>query len=235
MARLAILVSASSIFLVATWLLVMANHNHEYVHRLDGPPNFTRDIDHGSPPPDGVLPPDAVKAVEATKLEIQQDLQAKRKRTVKGVTVDRKAVIEDVSLDDLRAPEGRMWIPAAIIGPLNPKALDPFFHVLVAYCQLDMAAYHETPWLFAMGTFHQRHSGCLTDPNLVKTYRLSSLAVSSHLEICNRSSAQADMLSKVYLAYIFRLHGLHSYGLFQVFCGVAPIDSVQSCASCVPG
>lgn len=103
----------------------------------------------------------------------------KRRTGPRGVAVDRKNIVETVELEDLRAPPGRLWIPAAVSGPINRAGDgDPLFNVLVAYCQLDMVAYHESPWLFAMGAFHQRTSGCLDDASLTRTYRLSSLMVS---------------------------------------------------------
>lgn len=105
---------------------------------------------------------------------------AKKKRVgARGITVDRKNIVETVEMEDLRAPPGRLWIPAALSGPINRNdGGDPLFNVLVAYCQLDMVAYHQSPWMFAMGAFHQRTSGCLDDPSLTRTYRLSSLKVS---------------------------------------------------------
>ena len=101
----------------------------------------------------------------------------KKKLTMRGVSVDRSNIVDPITMQDLEAPLGRLWIPAAITGPIEPNKVDPLANVLVAYCQLDMAAYHKSPWMFAMGTFHQRQSGCLDDKSLVRTFRFSSLKV----------------------------------------------------------
>lgn len=122
------------------------------------------------------LPKDAAKRITAAKVGLKH-LQVKRRRPTKGIMVDRKNITEIVTLEDLQAPEGRLWIPAAIVGPVNTGSSEPLYNVLVSYCQLDMKAYHETPWMFAMGTFHQRQSGCYDDKSLVRAYRLSALKV----------------------------------------------------------
>lgn len=191
MGRLAVVVSLSSALLVVVWLLVgsggstttngTANsaatkfpgdtlRKNSRITAAEGP-----DDEGGHPREEGRRLPSKV-----TKLQpVRHPPRAKKKRPIKGVQVDRRNVIEEVTMQDLEAPEGRLWIPAAILGPVRTTYVDPLHDVLVAYCQLDMKAYHETPWMFAMGTFHQRQSGCLSDEALVRTYRLSSLAVSS--------------------------------------------------------
>lgn len=171
MTRLALIVSGCSAFLVASWLVA---GNHEASLRKT-PVQAAPLRPHG----------DNIEH-EANKRDLNgpvRDFQAKKggprkKGPMRGVGVDRTNIREGVTLDDLQAPDGRLWIPAAISGPVDKQLADPLFNVLVAYCQLDMASYHETPWLFAMGTFHQRHSGCLDDNSLVRTYRLSDLVVS---------------------------------------------------------
>lgn len=196
MPRRAVLISGCSVFLVLSWALFAILHANgaqdspagvpapaleagnlsgsfdkvveakAAAAKLRGRVNFPGrsgpDVDKGVGKPDGPMSP------------------AKRKKMgMRGITVDRKNIVETVEMDDLRAPPGRLWIPAALSGPVNQNSPEgPLHSVLVAYCQLDMVAYHESPWLFAMGAFHQRTSGCLDDPSLTRTYRLSSLKVS---------------------------------------------------------
>ena len=170
MPRLTVLVSGCSVFLVAAWLLLVS-HDAGRTGRSHAPMQRPHAIER--------LPDYAVSGNR--ELFAQQGAvaaAAKKKQVAKGVTIDRSNVIESVTMEDLRAPEGRLWIPAAVAGPIDLKAPNPIFNVLVAYCQLDMVSYHESPWLFAMGTFHQRTSGCLDDKSLVRTFRLSSLKVS---------------------------------------------------------
>lgn len=172
MPRLTVLVSGCSVFLVAAWLL-LGNYETGRTDRSRAPRQRPRAIER--------LPDNAISGNR--ELFIQQQgaasaARAKKKQAPRGVTVDRSNIIETVTMEDLRAPEGRLWIPASVAGPIDLKAPNPIFNVLVAYCQLDMVSYHESPWLFAMGTFHQRTSGCLDDKSLVKTFRLSSLKVS---------------------------------------------------------
>lgn len=177
MRRISILVSGCSVLFLTGWLVVVATFKQtRLANETFSSPD--RLVDHGAPAPVRQLPEDVVGQIPAPKEVNFGDLKGKSKMRSRGVVVDRRTVIEDVTLDDLRAPEGRLWIPASMLGPVKPGSVDPFGDVLVAYCLLDMAAYHETPWLFAMGTFHQRQSGCVTDPSLVKTYRLSDLEVS---------------------------------------------------------
>lgn len=166
---------------VSIWALNVATFKHSTVSAKElRSMKRSKDINEGTPPPITIIPVNEVKEKKTLRVTPPEKAQLKGKRKPRGVTVNRRAIIENVTLEDLRAPEGRLWIPAAMVGPVNPDASDPFINVAVAYCQLDMTSYHETPWLFAMGTFHQLHSGCLSDPSLVKTYRLSSLAVSSY-------------------------------------------------------
>lgn len=174
MPRLALLLSGCSAFLVATWLVA---GNHEASLRATPVQQASLHSLHAG---------HNVANEEGANRDLNEPMRAfqadkgapKKKGPMKGVGVDRANIREDVTLDELQAPEGRMWIPAAIAGPIEHDAPKPLFNVLVAYCQLDMASYHDTPWLFAMGTFHQRHSGCLDDKSLVRTYRLSDLMVS---------------------------------------------------------
>lgn len=177
MPRLSVLVSGCSVLLVLAWLLLVTGRNVE--RENDNDPAMLRGREHtgnhnNSPSGEGVGLGIEVQAVGE---EASRQMQGKKKRPVKGVVVNRREIIEHVTLDDLRAPEGRLWIPAAMLGPLSPTSPDPLYNVLVAYCLLDMASYHAKPWLFAMGTFHQKQSGCLSDKTLVRTYRLSHLAV----------------------------------------------------------
>lgn len=172
MPRLAVLVPGCSVFLVTTWLLLV-NNEAGHTDRSRASMQRPRGIER--------LPENAVSGnrelfVQQGAMQVAQ--AAKKKQAARGVTVDRSNIIETVTMEDLRAPEGRLWIPASVSGPIDLKAPNPIFNVLVAYCQLDMVSYHESPWLFAMGTFHQRTSGCLDDKSLVRTFRLSSLKVS---------------------------------------------------------
>lgn len=176
MPRLPVLVSGCSVFIVATWLL-LGSHETGRTGRARAPVQRARAIER--------LPDNAISGNR--ELFAQQGAMAaaaKKRQAARGVTVDRSNIIETVTMADLRAPEGRLWIPAAVAGPIDLKAPNPIFNVLVAYCQLDMVSYHESPWLFAMGTFHQRTSGCLDDKSLVRTFRLSSLKVSSASLLC---------------------------------------------------
>lgn len=173
MTRLTVLVPGCSVFLVASWLLFVS-HEAGRTDRGRAPMQRPRAMER--------LPEYAVsgnRELFAQPGAMQVAQAAKKKQAARGVTVDRSNIIETVTMEDLRAPEGRLWIPAAVSGPIDLKAPNPIFNVLVAYCQLDMVSYHESPWLFAMGTFHQRTSGCLDDKSLVRTFRLSSLKVSS--------------------------------------------------------
>lgn len=166
MARLALLVSACSIVLLAGWLIVGNFGGNVGDEPGDLPPRNGGGV---SPKPQRNLfqPP------------IKKSMLPKKKQIMRGVMVDRSSIVETVSLQDLEAPPGRLWIPASVAGPIDKNKPEPLFNVLVAYCQLDMASYHEKPWEYAMGTFHQRQSGCLDDQSLVRTYRLSSLMVSA--------------------------------------------------------
>lgn len=172
MRRLVAFVSGCSFFIVASWLLV-GNHDASRVSRSNQfsvvPRRDNREGDNGVRRVP--LPGDENRGLVGGPM-------AKKKAGIRGVAVDRANVIETVTLEDLQAPQGRLWIPAALSGRIEHNSPNPLFNVLVAYCQLDMAAYHDTPWLFAMGTFHQRQSGCLDDKSLVRTYRLPSLMVS---------------------------------------------------------
>lgn len=202
MPRLAVLISGCSMCLVASWAMVAIHQANQDL----APP----------PPVAGVLGDDpAIAKADAVGLQARlgqspgsdarrEELQrtgwlapaaaAKKKRMgQRGISVDRKNIVETVEMEDLRAPPGRLWIPAALSGPVNRQGGDPLFNVLVAYCQLDMVAYHEAPWMFAMGAFHQRTSGCLDDPSLTRTYRLSSLKVSGCL--CSARSSSLQRLS----------------------------------------
>eukprot|EP00752_Nemacystus_decipiens_P003907 g3584.t1 len=180
MPRLAVLISGCSVCLVASWAMVaihQANQGIAQIPPIQGAPvaavkadavGLRVSVDHS-------LGRDKQRREEIERLG-QKAPPAKKKRTgARGISVDRKNIVETVEMEDLRAPPGRLWIPAALSGPINTKGGDPLFNVLVAYCQLDMVAYHESPWMFAMGAFHQRTSGCLDDPSLTRTYRLSSL------------------------------------------------------------
>lgn len=185
MPRLAVLFTGCSVFLVASWAMVAIHQaNQDLVPRpsQQEPPSVARTdgakVDavvlqaplKQSPGPD-------VRREELERARKPAPLAKKKREGARGIAVDRKNIVETVEMEDLRAPPGRLWIPAALSGPINHKGGDPLFTVLVAYCQLDMDAYHEGPWLFAMGAFHQRVSGCLDDPSLTRTYRLSSLKV----------------------------------------------------------
>lgn len=178
MTRLALFVSACSVFLASIWLLV---GRHEA--GVDGKTGSGNQSLANHPPQTfagqrlhDTRPRDDNNALPPTR-DLQGARPPKGRSGIRGISVDRANIVETVTMDDLRAPEGRLWIPAALSGPISKKSPNPLFNVLVAYCQLDMAAYHEAPWLFAMGTFHQRHSGCLDDKSLVRTYRLVSLMV----------------------------------------------------------
>lgn len=193
MPRLAVLISGCSVCLVASWAMVAIHQANQGVAQI--PPGQGAPVARTAAGEASA----ASRAARADALglahpqspgrdERREELErlgrqappAKKKRTgARGIAVDRKNIVETVEMDDLRAPPGRLWIPAALSGPINNKGGDPLFNVLVAYCQLDMVAYHESPWLFAMGAFHQRTSGCLDDPSLTRTYRLSSLKVST--------------------------------------------------------
>lgn len=191
MGRLAVVVSLSSVLLVAAWVFVgsggSVTTNATTNNAATNFPGYTprknsRSTAAEAPDNEGRQPGEEDRRLPSKVTRPQPDRHSprtKKKKTMKGVQVDRNNVIEDVTMQDLEAPEGRLWIPAAIVGPVRPSDANPLHHVLVAYCQLDMKAYHETPWKFAMGTFHQRQSGCLSDKSLVRTYRLSSLAVSA--------------------------------------------------------
>lgn len=193
MPRLTVLVSGCSVFLVAGWLL-LANQEAGRPRvpvQLSGvterrPDAAVKNGRHLEPAASANR--DLFNSRGAGGLRLNsRGIPApppKRKQAARGISVDRSHIIETVTMDDLRAPEGRLWIPAAVSGPIDLKASNPIFNVLVAYCQLDMVSYHESPWLFAMGTFHQRTSGCLDDKSLVRTFRLSSLKVSSPRYSC---------------------------------------------------
>lgn len=204
MPRLAPVLSGCSIIIVATWLL-LGNHEASPVH-----------VPAKLPPPGGVdgehnrvmLMPH----VEGPKQLDNKVRMApkKKKQGMRNVIVDRANILEAVSLEDLRAPEGRLWIPAAVSGPIDPKSPNPIFNVLVAYCQLDMVSYHESPWLFAMGTFHQRTSGCLDDKSKVKTFRLSALKVSAQL-----AGGQPFKIT----------HTHYSYNFLRICLGSTPVNA----------
>ncbi|CAM9374267.1 unnamed protein product [Choristocarpus tenellus] len=103
----------------------------------------------------------------------------KKIKSPMGVLVDPKNVTESVSLQDLEAPPGKLWLPVSV-GKSNGKRGEgrrgrAFDNILVAYCLMDMDAYHEKPWAFAMGTSLQRRSGCNRNKDLTRTYRLNSL------------------------------------------------------------
>lgn len=190
MPRLAVLISGCSVCLVASWAMVAIHQANQSVAHL--PPARGAPVARtvGDAADEGARAdalglqarlkqsPRLDKRREELERNGRQPPAAKKKRMgARGISVDRKNIVETVGMEDLRAPPGRLWIPAALSGPINNKGGDPLFNVLVAYCQLDMVAYHESPWLFAMGAFHQRTSGCLDDPSLTRTYRLSSLKV----------------------------------------------------------
>eukprot|EP00903_Cladosiphon_okamuranus_P005729 g5686.t1 len=191
MARLAVLISGCSVFLVASWAMVAIHQANHSIARVPQAAQGARSRTTGNRdafPADGARadalgrqarlqqPPGRDGRREELERNGRQAQAAKKKRMgARGISVDRKNIVETVEMEDLRAPPGRLWIPAALSGPINNKGGDPLFNVLVAYCQLDMVAYHKSPWLFAMGAFHQRTSGCLDDPSLTRTYRLSSL------------------------------------------------------------
>lgn len=194
MTRLAVLISGCTLCLVCSWALLAIHKQNEA--RAPLPRAAGARISLGEEPNEVVDESPAEKALrlkaslmargdthrEALDQDGSPKVPAKKKKrpSVRSVTVDRNNILETVQMDDLRAPPGRLWIPAALSGPINHKdGVDPLFNVLVAYCQLDMKSYHESPWLFAMGPFHQRTSGCLGDPSLTRTYRLSSLKVSA--------------------------------------------------------
>lgn len=197
MPRLAVLVSGCSVCLVASWAFVAIRQQNEAVTphpqavgaRIsleDEPARIDGQAKRAARLKDSLKPPDEHREA-LNVVGKKRPAKAKKRSGVKSVSVDRKNIVETVTMDDLRAPPGRLWIPAALSGPINYKdGSDPLFNVLVAYCQLDMKSYHESPWLFAMGPFHQRTSGCLDDPSLTRTYRLSSLKVSMipHQCIC---------------------------------------------------
>lgn len=174
MARLALLVSACSIVLLAGWLLV-GNFGENVGDKPGGLP----------PGNGGGVSPKPQRNLFKGVPPIKKSMLPKKKQIMKGVIVDRNSIVESVSLKDLEAPPGRLWIPASVAGPIDRNKPEPLFNVLVAYCQLDMASYHEKPWEYAMGTFHQRQSGCLDDQSLVRTYRLSSLMVSAWVLLCS--------------------------------------------------
>lgn len=199
MPRLALLISGCSVFLVLSWALVAILQANEAQPPHAAPAPALRAGDRGSldhiveakeksaklsarvklPGRDGPRGEFDKRGGERDRGGGPMSPAKKKKLGMRGITVDRKNIIETVEMEDLRAPPGRLWIPAALSGPVNTNSPDgPLFNVLVAYCQLDMVAYHESPWLFAMGAFHQRTSGCLDDPSLTRTYRLSSLKVS---------------------------------------------------------
>lgn len=190
MPRLAVLISGCSVCLVASWAMVAIHQANQGVAQI--PPVQRAPVARTA----GEAAAAQAKAdalglkalLQSGQDERGEELDrlgkkappAKKKRMgARGIAVDRKNIVETVEMEDLRAPPGHLWIPAALSGPINNKGGDPLFNVLVAYCQLDMVAYHESPWLFAMGAFHQRQSGCLDDPSLTRTYRLSSLKVST--------------------------------------------------------
>lgn len=189
MPRLAVLISGCAVFLVAGWAVVAINQaNQDLVQPpvQGGPVVGPRSAIEGAKADAAELRPHLHKSLgrdgpgEERNRDGRPVPSAKKKRLgLKGITVDRKNIVETVEMEDLRAPPGRLWIPASVNGPINNQGGDPLFNVLVAYCQLDMAAYHESPWKFAMGAFHQRTSGCLDDPTMRRTYRLSSLKVSA--------------------------------------------------------
>jgi len=211
MPRLAVLLCGCSAVLIASWVLVATNQANQPPIPQQAMPHSTipgeaavmpfRSEGEPSPPirdakeqvsklkerlqkrPAGIdrfgIPPD-----HRGELERGAPPTRKRRTGPRGVTVDRKNIVETVELEDLKAPPGRLWIPAALSGPINRNgAGHPLSSVLVAYCQLDMVAYHESPWLYAMGAFHQRTSGCLDDPSLTRTYRLSSLTVGQYAKV----------------------------------------------------
>lgn len=193
MPRLTVLVSGCSVFLVACWLL-LANQEAgrtrapvQLAHATERRPDAAvKNGKHHVQPAAAnreLINSRGAAALPFNSRGIPAPLPKKR-QAARGITVDRSNIIEDVTMDDLRAPEGRLWIPAAVSGPIDLKASNPIFNVLVAYCQLDMVSYHKSPWLFAMGTFHQRTSGCLDDKSLVRTFRLSSLKVGSPRYSC---------------------------------------------------
>ncbi|CAM9123949.1 unnamed protein product [Ectocarpus sp. 12 AP-2014] len=184
MPRLAVLISGCSMFLVLSWAMVAIRQASQPQFDSSSPtilPAAKGQKEGGV----GVQREDAAKLKTRFKApegkdhgdrELDRNGKPKKRMGSRGISVDRKNIVETVEMDDLRAPPGRLWIPAALSGPINHDSPDnPLFNVLVAYCQLDMVAYHESPWLFAMGAFHQRTSGCMDDPSLTRTYRLSSL------------------------------------------------------------
>lgn len=197
MGRIVVLVSACSVFLVAGWLLVItggdrSNSNEKLAASVPAVRKVDLSVDKERQSAERLLPQQTDKKIKGINpaatgpvkgRKDDQDVGKRRpvkgglKGMQKGVQPDRRNVIEDVSLEDFEAPEGKLWIPAAMVGPVNVDGSDPLHDVTVAYCQLDMQAYHEAPWLFAMGVYHQRQSGCLDDKSLVRNYRLSSLAV----------------------------------------------------------
>lgn len=204
MPRLAVLLCGCSAVLVASWAMMATNQaNQQPVPDQAIPHAAVSEAPEVVPlRSEGESPPIREAKAEVSKLqermqkhpagfdrfgmpdhrgELERGAAPSRKKRagMRGVNVDRKNIVETVELEDLRAPPGRLWIPAALSGVISRNGNDdPLFNVLVAYCQLDMVAYHESPWLYAMGTFHQRTSGCLDDPSLTRTYRLSSLKVS---------------------------------------------------------
>ncbi|CAN0085533.1 unnamed protein product, partial [Ectocarpus sp. 8 AP-2014] len=184
MPRLAVLISGCSVFLVLSWAMVAIRQASQPQFHSSSPtvlPTAKAQKEGGV----GVQKEDAAKLKTRFKApdgkylgdrELDRNGKPKKRMGSRGISVDRKNIVETVEMDDLRAPPGRLWIPAALSGPINHDSPDDaLFNVLVAYCQLDMVAYHESPWLFAMGAFHQRTSGCMDDPSLTRTYRLSSL------------------------------------------------------------
>ncbi|CAM9212422.1 unnamed protein product, partial [Hapterophycus canaliculatus] len=196
MPRLAVLISGCSVFLVLGWAMVALLQANEAQQSRGAAAVGLKAGDRGSfdqlaeakekatklnsriqfPGRDGPRVEGDKRGREPGRGGGPVSAAKKKKLGMRGITVDRRNIVETVEMDDLRAPPGRLWIPAALSGPVNQnKPEDPLFNVLVAYCQLDMVSYHESPWLFAMGAFHQRTSGCLDDPSLTRTYRLSSL------------------------------------------------------------
>lgn len=124
MTRLAALLSGCSAFLVASWLLV-GSYDQKRVQRPRGGRKY---------PATAEIPK---QSLGRNRLGERKAPPVKLNSVTKGVVINKKKLLDSVTLEDLQAPSGRLWIPAALSGSVNKNSPNPLLNVMVAFCQVN--------------------------------------------------------------------------------------------------
>ncbi|CAM9339983.1 unnamed protein product, partial [Ectocarpus fasciculatus] len=140
MPRLAVLISGCSVFLVLSWAMVAIRQANQPQFPSSAPTILPAAAE-ARKAADGVQQQypaaklktrfQAPEGMDQGGRELDRNGKPKKKKTggARGITVDRKNIVETVEMDDLRAPPGRLWIPAALAGPINHDSPDnPLFN-----------------------------------------------------------------------------------------------------------